>query len=242
MITVLDDGAGRPDLAVRRELKFVFQDSEVASLRRLLESSCRPIRYAGPVSTVRSIYFDDPRMRDCYANYDGVGARQKTRLRWYDRETPTDRFFVEVKWRRHRACGKHRALVTAVDSLGEMPYRSLLRALRRDLPAPYQERLARDAEPIVMVEYRREHFALRDGAGRLTLDYDLRFYPQRGRARFGRRFGASLPGVTIVELKTAADDERPIPRLLAPLKPREARFSKYVCGSQILGYVKESQA
>jgi len=68
---------------MRRELKFVFPGQDVATLRRLLMGACRPIRYAGPVSTVRSVYFDAATLRNA-RNYpaDG-GLRQKTRFRWH---------------------------------------------------------------------------------------------------------------------------------------------------------------
>jgi len=237
-LTVLDDGASRPDLAMRRELKFVFSGQDVATLRRLLMGACRPIRYAGPVSTVRSVYFDDPTLRDARNNLDGVGLRQKTRLRWYDNESPTRRLILEVKWRRHRFTGKHRLHLECSRPPGETSYRDLLARLRRDSPTLYQHRLAQDIEAVVLVEYRREHFAVRAGHTRITLDYDLRFFPQMGRFRFTRRFGELLPGVVIIEVKSAAGDEVSLPGFLAPLRVRASRFSKYVIGCQRLGYLK----
>ena len=106
-ISILDDGTSRPDLMARRELKYVFTRHDVSTLRHVLRQVCRPIVHAGPVSTVRSVYFDDPCLSACRANLDGIGLRHKTRIRWYDREHPADRFFLETKWRRHRICGKH---------------------------------------------------------------------------------------------------------------------------------------
>ena len=236
-ITMVDNGASPYDLVTRRELKFVFTRHDVATLRGVLLRACRPIIHAGPVSTVRSVYFDDPALGACRANIDGVGLRHKTRLRWYDQEHPSDRFFLEVKWRRYRVCGKRRLHLASNFPLGEASFRSLHRELRRSLPEQYQVLLARDTEPIVLVEYRREHFALRDGDARLTLDYDLRFFPQLGRHRLSRRFAEPLPGVVLIEWKSGVDAVVSLPRTLAPLRARAARFSKYVTGCQRLGYV-----
>ena len=238
-LSVLDDGASRPDLALRRELKFVFPGKQdVATLRRLLRGACRPIRHAGPVSLVRSVYFDDPTLTDARNNLAGVGLRQKTRIRWYDKESPTRRFILEVKWRRHRFSGKHRLHLECSRPPAEISYRDLLARLRRDSPTLYQHRLARDTEAVVLVEYRREHFAVGEGHTRVTLDYDLRFFPQMGRSRFTRRFAELLPGVVIIEVKSAAGDEVSLPSFLAPLRVRASRFSKYVTGCQRLGYLK----
>ncbi|MHC4991096.1 MAG: VTC domain-containing protein, partial [Planctomycetota bacterium] len=175
-ISLLDDGASRSDLVMRREVKYVFTQHDVATLRRILLRCCRPIRYAGPVSTVRSIYFDDPELGACRANLDGIGLRHKTRLRWYDREQPPDRFFLETIWRRHRLCGKRRLHLASYVSPADVPFRTLHAGLCERLPDSHRARVAQDTEPIVLVEYRREHFALCHGDARLTLDYDIRFY------------------------------------------------------------------
>lgn len=235
---MLDDGGSRHDRTLRRELKFVFPGQDVATLRRLLTGACRPIRYAGPVSFVRSVYFDDPTLTAARNNLAGVGLRQKTRLRWYDHESPTRRFILEIKWRRHRFSGKHRLHLECSRPPGEISYRDLLSRLRRDSPTLYQHRLAQDIEAVVMVEYRREHFVVAEGHTRVTLDYDLRFFPQLGRFRFTRRFGERLPGVVIIEVKSPAGDEVSLPGFLAPLRVRASRFSKYVIGCQSLGYLK----
>ena len=158
--------------------------------------------------------------------------------RWYDREHPADRFFLESKWRRHRICGKHRFHLASSAPLVESSFSSLHGALRRTLSGTLDPRLSLHTEPVFIVEYRREHFALHDGSARLTLDYDLRFFPLLGSGRFNRRFGESLPGVALIEHKTAVDDHRRLPGALGRICGRADRFSKHVAGCQRLGYVK----
>jgi len=236
-ITMLDDGASRTDLIARREVKYVFTRHDVATLRHFLLRSCRRIVYAGEVSIVRSIYFDDPDLGTCRANLDGIGLRHKTRLRWYDHEQPTDRFFLEVKWRHHRLVGKHRLQLASNVPPAEVSFRTLHVGLRRHLPGEHLARLAHNTEPVVLVEYRREHFILRDGSARLTLDFDIRFYPQLGRHRLSRSFAEPLPGVVLIECKTPPNGSAQLHGVLAPLRARAARFSKYVHGCRRLGYV-----
>ena len=236
-IKVLGEGAPRSDFAARRETKYLFNQHDVATLRQVLLRSCRPIQYAGPVSTVRSIYFDNPRLGACRANLDGVGIRHKTRLRWYDRRQPGNPFFLETKWRRHRVCGKHRFRLTSSTPPAQAPFRVLHRELLRSLAGRPGVHLWQEAEPVILVEYRREHFAIGEGSARLTLDYDMKFFPQVGRHRFSRCFPETLPGVVVIECKSATHDRVSPGGVLAPLRVRPSRFSKYVVGCQQLGYV-----
>lgn len=227
--------AARPDLAERREHKLPFPGHDVAALRDALRAHCRPLAYAGPVSRVHSVYFDDLELGACRANLAGVGVRHKTRLRWYDAELPGDRFQLEIKWRRHQATGKHRFAFTGGDLLREAPLAGLPRELGASLPAPCAAVLENAAQPVALVEYRREHFAL--GRARLTLDYDLRVYPLLGTARLCRRFGERVHGAALVECKTPLAGEPLLAPLLRALGARPARFSKYVTACQRLGYV-----
>ena len=236
-LKLLEEGAPGSDFAARREIKYVFTQHDVATLRQVLLRSCRPIQYAGPVSTVRSIYFDNPQLGTCRANLDGVGIRHKTRLRWYDRRQPGDLFLLETKWRRHRVCGKHRFRLTSSAPPARVPFRVLHRELLRALEGRQGVHIWQETEPVLLVEYRREHFALGEGNARLTLDYDMKFFPQIGRQRLSRCFPDALPGVVVIECKSEPNDSLSLCGALAPLRARPSRFSKYVIGCQRLGYV-----
>lgn len=228
-------GAARPDLAERLEHKFAFRAHDLAALRDTLRAHCRPIVYAGPVSRVHSVYFDDAELGACRANLDGVGVRQKTRLRWYDAELPGDRFQLEIKWRRHQATGKHRFAFVGGELLRHAPLRTVPRELAAELPEHCGAMLERAVQPVALVEYRREHFAL--GRARLTLDYDLRAYPLLGLRTLRRRFAEHVAGVALIECKTPLDGETLLAPLLRALRVRPTRFSKYVTACQRLGYV-----
>lgn len=235
-LSLVDDGTSRPDLAAREEVKFVFPGADLRALRGVLRRTCRPLVYAGPVSTVYSLYYDDPALSCCRANLDGIGLRHKTRVRWYDSSLPQRDLYFETKWRRHRCVGKRRLGLRLDRAPAELDVQGMHAALRAVLPADRQDYLQSDRDAVVLVRYRREHFAHARSGSRLTLDYDIRFQPQLGRRTMSRRLGHRLSGVALIECKTTVGGRAGLVQVLAPLRARPARFSKYVVGCQQLGY------
>ena len=92
-------------------------------------------------------------------------------------------------------------------------------------------------EPVVVVEYKREHFASACGQLRITIDYDITFYRQFGHHQLRMEFPQRLPRVAVLEGKTPVGMERELRALLYPLTLRSGRCSKYVHGCQQLGLV-----
>lgn len=234
---LIDEGEARTDLAVRRETKFTIDRDQIDLVRSLLQTNTRRLVHNEPVSTVRSIYFDDGRLSACHANLDGMGLRRKLRLRWYDQLLPGRDLFLEVKWRNNRVTGKHRLQLRANTELCEQSYDELHRALQKVVPERLLPDLIANPEPIVVVEYRREHFASSCGQLRVTIDYDITFYRQFGSRRIRMEFPERLHQLAVLEGKTPVGLEHQLRALLFPLTLRAARCSKYVFGCQQLGLV-----
>ncbi|MFO0911655.1 MAG: polyphosphate polymerase domain-containing protein [Pirellulales bacterium] len=234
---VTDVTEERADLARRKEFKFVVPGTDWLKLRRLLEVNARPVVYNRRESKVRSIYFDDASLSACYANLNGLGQRDKLRLRWYDSLVPARSFFVEIKWRRNRVTGKHRLAVTSSQPLGELSYRQITAHLLDDLPVELRPVVLRYHEPTVLVEYSREHYLSTDGAVRLTIDRDIAFFDQTGRRGINTRFRQPLEDLVLVEAKVGVGQEHLVQRMLYPFCLRTERCSKYVHGCQTLGLV-----
>ncbi len=232
-----DEAGARADLSQRGETKFVFPRHDVATVRAVLRRAATPISYAGTVSVVRSVYFDDHRLSACHANLDGLGVRSKLRVRWYDAAVPAGDAWFEVKWRRDLATGKRRFRIPDASALFRRPLREWPRVLQSAAPEDVVEVLRKMQQAVAVVEYRREHFEL--GAARLTLDYDLRFYPQSGRRAVTLQFPERLPGLVLVECKAPLDSDGRERRVLRPLGARPVRFSKYVTACQRLGFVAD---
>jgi hypothetical protein len=227
----------RGDLASRQEFKYVLHHADVLKLRRLLEGSCRRIAYRREVSTVRSVYFDDPHLSACRANLDGVNHRRKVRLRWYDSPRPETAFVLEVKWRENRVTGKHRVGLRSESPLWRFPYSGIVGGLLDVLPTPYLSNLLVRSEPVLLVQYEREHFTSHDGSVRVTLDYEVVYYDQLGRQFITTEFGHRHEGLVVVEGKLPVGTGRDLRGILYPFRPRPVRCSKYVHGCRLLGHL-----
>ena len=218
----------------RRETKYAFQNIDVGTLRRLLETNCRRLIHKHRVSVVRSIYFDDAQLTACRSNINGLEFRRKLRLRWYDSPKPGNEFFIELKWRDNQVTGKHRMQLRSSTALEDLSYTQIRSCLVGSVPAFLIRDVLKFNEPIVLVQYKREHFKTDDGL-RITLDYDLTFYDQTGRQKISALFPRRLSELVVLEGKTPVGREFELRRWLHPLSPRASRCSKYVHGCWQIG-------
>jgi hypothetical protein len=177
-------------------------------------------------------------LSSCQENLAGIGRRWKLRVRWYDEPWPTESLFFEVKWRNNLVTGKHRFRISHIRPFPELTYKTIVGELTASLPQTYAELLIERCEPVVLVEYRREHFIARDEKARFTLDYYLKFYEQMGRQKPRMVFPVNLDGFVVLEGKVSGMDPAPIRNSLYPFSPRSTRCSKYVHGCNALGLMR----
>ena len=234
---LVGEDISRKDLAVRRETKYLLPHADVGKFRSLLKGNARRLIHNEPISTVRSIYFDDPLLSDCQANLDGISRRKKVRLRWYDSLTPSNVLFFEIKWRNNRVTGKHRLELHSQRSLGELTYSQIYDELIHILPPQHMVDLLKRSDPVVIVEYQREHFVSADGLLRVTLDYDLNFYDQTGKQSISTSFPFRMSDFLVMEVKGPEESLQEVNELLYPFTPRMGPCSKYVHGCCQLGLV-----
>ncbi len=239
LFRLIDEGKARADLTERQEIKYTFDGVDVGHLRMLMRNLFRRQVHNNSVSIVRSIYFDDATFTALNANLDGLGHRRKLRLRWYDSPLPERTAFLEVKWRRNRLTGKHRMRLESSVDIGGLDYRTIRRELERAMPEKIETEFRGSPDPVLIVEYRREHFVVPDGSIRMTLDYDLRFYDQSGKRAPKLGFGVRLDGLKVLEGKTPVGREAELRELLAPFASRSSKCSKYVHGCRLLGLAPE---
>lgn len=238
---VLDYGESRRDLRFRTEVKYVLQDPDIGKLRRMLSAYCQPVSHNLRVSQVNSLYFDDVLLSACHANLNGLGEREKLRLRWYDTKLAPDTFFMEIKWRNNRVTGKHRYQMLSDTPLHRLSLPEIYWRMVKVVPPSQIRPVARYSDPVVVVQYHREHFVSPDATIRLTLDYDLRFFGQLGRRKLAMSFPTRLEGFAVVEGKTPIGREHELQSFLRPLGARADRCSKYVHGCRSLGYIKSGE-
>ncbi|MEQ1903286.1 MAG: polyphosphate polymerase domain-containing protein [Pirellulaceae bacterium] len=239
---VEDQGEKRSDLRKRTESKFLIPGADIESIRQILKQRFEPQTHGHKFSTVRSLYFDDPRLSACRANLEGLDGRRKVRIRWYDSPKPQHEFFFEVKWRENKLTGKHRLRMNAERPLHQWTFRQLQQQLNTVLPEKFQSRFLRNIEPVLIVEYRREHFVAIESTRatdvRLTLDYDLKFYDQTGRSGLNLDFGRRMLDFALIECKVPSGFSVRTETLFSPLKLRIGSCSKYVAGCQTLDLMR----
>ncbi len=227
----------RKDLAVRRETKYLLPHADIGKLRSLLKGNTKRIIHNKPVSTVRSIYFDNTLLSDCQANLDGISHRKKVRLRWYDSLMPEEVLFFEIKWRNNRVTGKHRLELQSQQNLRNLSYSQIYDGLIDILPPQHIADLLKRSDPVVIVEYHREHFISADGLLRVTLDYNLKFYDQTGKQSISTSFPFLMHDFLVMEVKGPEETLQEVKQLLHPFAPRMGPCSKYVHGCCQLGLV-----
>lgn len=227
----------RKDLAVRRETKYLLPHADIGKLRSLLKGNTKRIIHNKPISTVRSIYFDDTLLSDCQANLDGISHRKKIRLRWYDSLMPEEVLFFEIKWRNNRVTGKHRLELHSQQNLRNLSYSQIYDGLIDILPPQHIADLLKRSDPVVIVEYHREHFISADGLLRVTLDYNLKFYDQTGKQSISTSFPFLMHDFLVMEVKGPEETLQEVKQLLHPFAPRMGPCSKYVHGCCQLGLV-----
>ncbi len=144
-----------------------------------------------------SVYFDDAGLSTCQANLDGLGRRNKVRIRWYDTPQPGHSFFFEIKSRdqpRYRSASPLPD-AQAGERLSELSYDTILASLAAALPEDMQPALVRYCERSVLVRYRRGHFTAADGSLRTTIDYDIAYFDQTGKRFISTSFGVPVTRV-----------------------------------------------
>lgn len=155
----------------RHEVKHGITTAELLVLRQRLRAVLRPDEHtAGGRYMVRSLYFDDARDTALREKLDGVGKRQKFRLRLYNGDAGLVK--LEKKIKRGGLCRKLTeqmapetvlALVGGGDWTPEGPLAQELKA-----------RMSAGLRPRTLVDYTREAFVFPAGNVRVTLDYELR--------------------------------------------------------------------
>ena len=137
---------------------------------------------AAGVYTIRSLYFDGPSDRALREKIDGVDAREKFRIRFYN----DDHSFIrlEKKIKRRGLVSKYSASLSRaqVERILAEDYGFLLEGSQPLLIEFYAKLRGQLLRPTVTVEYEREAFVFRPGNVRITCDRHVR--RERNPARF----------------------------------------------------------
>ena len=201
----------------RLEYKYLVPNSLLDRIRAELLPHMGIDPFAGKQSsneyTVRSVYYDTPRL-DCYhEKVDGVGVRRKFRIRGYNRPDENSIVFLEIKRKYMNFILKDRAPLLQKD-LNDFFSSSETDKYIISLSGTDQEQAdakhflyhyyRRSLQPAVLVVYDREAFLGKfDPSLRLTFDKNLRgaVFPTLDMLYDDDRLVPSMRGHFILEVK-----------------------------------------
>ena len=216
----------------RHELKYQINFAEYLAIRQRIQPLMKLDKHAsqGGYYLVRSIYFDNPDDKALREKVDGIGKREKFRIRYYN----DDFSFITLEKKM-----KHNNLCLKLDAdLSEEECRALLDGKTNWMPTHengivrelYCKMKSQQLGPRVLVSYIREPYVYEAGNVRVTFDSHIRT------SLFHREFleekpydisAQDYPGEMILEVKYDAFLPIVIADLLQIGGIRQQAFSKY---------------
>lgn len=187
---------------------------------------------AYPRRVVNNLYLDTPDLNSLNANLQGVGSRQKLRLRWYGRSQsytiaqPT----LELKYKDNMLGNKKQEQLECELDL-RWEYGRWLKTIWQAASPSWQHWLSAASQPTLLNSYQREYFVTPDGEIRATLDYDLRVFGQRTAAKPNLSTPSQLEPAIIVEVKCTPNQAERLEEVMAEFPVQRRRYSKYVNGA-----------
>ena len=177
---------------MRYEYKYFVPTDKLDTLRKMIQPFVDLDKYAAGREhnhyTVRSIYFDSPRLEFYDEKVEGIGHRKKVRLRGYDIGQNESTVFMEIKRKYEMPILKNRAPMTYAGAKallsGQAPIERVIQNSGKFPDAQDNARRflyqinKKNLRPVVCVIYDREPYLSKtDPTIRITFDKNLRSTP-----------------------------------------------------------------
>ncbi len=218
----------------RYEVKFVGGMADLPRIQAWIATSQSGMFRSYPDRIVHSVYLDTPDLRAYEDNTAGISRRAKMRFRWYGDHVAPQKGTLEIKCRADSIGWKWNWPIQQPFDFNHTTWQTFLDDLKRPLPDAFRLTLEANACVALVNRYTRSYFESRDHRLRVTLDRDLAFFPQLGRARPALAHGARHPEAVVLELKCAVGDRAFGARALVNVPLRASRHSKYAVGIESL--------
>jgi len=224
-------GSQMPDSAsdLRYELKLVCAPYLLPQARSWIRLHPAGFGVAYPPRRVNSLYIDTPYLSSLNDNLEGVSERQKLRLRWYGDRVTDVQPYLELKQKSNLVGRKKRSLLPCSLDLA-LPWTEILGTIRANVGPDWRALLQTVNQPALITCYQREYYVSRDGAVRVTLDFDQVAYDQRLSPRLNLRARLPITDAVVIEIKTALEYAERLPEIAARFPVLRNRHSKYVHG------------
>lgn len=229
----------RPPLEVHRlptaddpryEVKFAVEPTHLSTVLGWVTSHRAGWKLSYSDRRVNNVYFDTPDLAAYDDNQAGISDRRKVRFRWYGDSWRWLTGTLEAKCRSGSVGWKWNAVVDHPMDLTRMSWQQVRDQLRSNLPPVH--RFLFDSQPFATLvnRYDRAYYESRDGLLRLTIDRDICFYPQLGRARPQILHTSHKAHALVIEVKCAVKHKELASQVLQDIPFRASRHSKYALG------------
>ena len=220
----------RDNLTKRYERKFLITDLTVYELESLIKLHPAAFSEAFPPRQVNNIYFDTVDLRDYDDNEMGIGRRIKTRIRWYNNlfgkvANPK----LEFKMKNCLVGDKNIYHLEGFSFHNIFSINDIKETFRLSrLPAFVKEYL-NSMRPVLVNSYTRKYYLSADKRFRITIDFDLVYYPLLGSTSLNNVKVMDKETI-IVELKYFLKDDYDAEKISSVFPFRLTKNSKYVTG------------
>jgi len=217
----------------RYERKFLVTDMyfpQIEQQVRLLPAAFHEIFYP---RYINNIYLDSNELDFFYDNVSGKGSRKKARIRWYgDQSGKIEKPMLEFKVREGMLGDKISFPLKPFTFNRQFNYQNLLDVFKQSELPLWAEEVLLQLKPALLNRYKRKYFVSFDQKFRLTLDYELGYFP------IGTNNNSFTGGFRstdiIVELKYDRQFDDVAPAVTNQIPFRLTKSSKYVNGIEIL--------
>ena len=164
-----------PPRHFRHEWKHEINAGDSVAVQQRMRAVARPDPHAvNGRYKIRSLYFDTPQDKALREKIDGVNAREKFRIRYYNDDTSF--IHLEKKSKFNGLCSKESAPLTKEEAQaivdGDLDW--MVKSPHQLVVELYAKMRAEGLKPRTIVDYTRIPFVYGPGNVRVTLDYDIR--------------------------------------------------------------------
>lgn len=204
----------------RIDTKYAMRSETLPLLleRFAAEGYCVQIAGSGPVAPYDTLYYDTKACTMFRSHHNGILRRQKIRTRTY---LDSDATYLELKNKTNTGRTKKVRMAVRKDDFGDFRYNPEAMGFlhRNALFAP--DKLT----PQVNTRFDRITITDRQMSERVTIDFNLCFH------NHSTNIEASLPGLSVIELKRDGNCLSQTARLLRELRIHPLKLSKYCIGT-----------
>ena len=218
----------------RYERKFVISELRTEEIEFNVKMHPAMFVEKYPERFVNNLYFDSLDRRNYEDSVDGLQHRLKVRIRWYgDLFGFMDKPVLEVK-RKEGLVTRKKGFRLVPFSLDENFQIGNLREVIQDSKIPEVLKLGvASSEASLLNRYRRKYFESANGRYRITIDFEMEFYPFTGRNNFPLHRSAEAVN-TVLELKYDPEADEGANWRSSYFPFRISKSSKYVDGIEKL--------